>query len=133
MKISRPKRTSTENASSSEAREAVNIVGNSVNSFMNEVYIAVMGNLGVSDNLNMTFKTITVNVDASGYLNRSVTFKGDLKTRSQGIMVIRAFGSIPTAQPFISYSEDSGLIKIVNISGLVADTDYQLNILIIGS
>lgn len=133
MKISRPKRPTTENASSEELSEAINIVSQSINSFMNEAYIAIMGNLSVTDNLDMSFKVVTVSVDENGDLNRPVSFRNGLSNRSQGIMVIRCFNAIPESQPFVYYSEESGVITILNVSGLLPNTEYQINLLIIGS
>ena len=131
MKISRPKRVSSANASK-DAREAIDTVGLSTNTFMNEAYIAIMGNLNVSDNLNMQFVTVDVNVDVNGFLNRAVKFSTNLKTRAVGTMCIRVSQAIPTGAPFITYTEGSGIIEIQNIKGLAADTDYQLVLLLIG-
>ena len=130
--IQRPKRVSTESVDTDEAREAVSVVGDSVNTFMEEAYIAIMGNLGVTSNLNMEFKTLKVTVNASGIPIQSVTFKSNLKTKLTGCSVIRAFMAIPTNYPFITFNENSGLVTIQHISGLVANTEYQLLILTIG-
>jgi hypothetical protein len=133
MKVSRPKRVSAADAGSPEAREALNTVGSSSNTFMNEVYIAIMGNLSVSDNLDMTFLTFSVNVDASGNLNRAVRLKSGLKGRSNGMICIRVSQAVPTASPWLTYTESSGIIEITNVKGLAADTEYTLVALLIGN
>lgn len=130
--IQRPRRISSESVAK-EAQQAVDVVGNSVNTFMEESYIALMGNLGVTSNLNMEFKTIKVTVNASGIPTSTVSFKSSLKSKIVGCVVIRAFEAIPTGQPFINFSENNGVATISQISGLVADTQYQLVILTIGT
>lgn len=130
--IQRPKRISSETVDK-EQRQAVDTVGSSVNTFMEEVYITIMGNAGVTSNLNMEFKTITVEVDASGIPKQKIAFKSNLKTKVIGTTVIRAFISIPITQPFISFAENSGIVSITHIAGLAPDTKYQLVILSIGS
>lgn len=132
MNISRPKRISTENTSSAESREAVSLVASAVNTFMNEVYIAIMGKLGMDSNLNMNYVTITVEVDGSGIPKRTTSFQSKV-IGTRGISVIRAFKAVPTNQPFVTFTENSGIIQVTHISGLAADTEYQLNLLIFGS
>lgn len=133
MKISRPKRVSSANASS-EAREAIDTVGISTNSFMNEAYIAIMGQLSVTDNLNMSFVVVDVNVDVSGNLNRSVRFKTGLNSgRAVMILCGRVSKANPTGGVMVGFVEDSGVITLTNLTGLTADTDYQLTLLVIGS
>ena len=132
MKISRPKRISSANASS-DAREAIDTVGISTNSFMNEAYIALMGQISVTDNLNMNFVSIDVIVDAYGNLSRSVRFKTGL-TSGRAIMVLcgRVLKANPSGGVMVGFTEDSGVITLTNITGLYADTDYQLVLLVIG-
>jgi hypothetical protein len=131
MKISRPKRIDSSSASK-DSREAIETVGISTNSFMNEVYIAIMGNLNVDDNLNMSFATVDVNVDGSGNLNRAVRFKSGIVGRTLGMICIRVSQATPTNQPFATFIENSGVIELTNVTGLAADTDYKLIFLLIG-
>ena len=130
--IQRPKRLSSESLQA-ELRPAVDLVGSSMNTFMEEAYIAIMGNLGVQNNLNMEFKTLNVIVDINGIPTASISFKSNLKSRIMGAIVIRAFGSTPTNQPFINFSENNGIATIIQVSGLIPNIQYQLVILTIGS
>lgn len=131
-KVARPIRVTSVQASN-EAREAIDVVGGSVNSFMEEAYVAIMGNLSVTDNLNMEFKQFKITVDASGIPVKNVKFQTGLRSKSAGMIVIRVFGAIPTTQPFITFSENSGVITINHVSGLVAGTEYQFTVLSIGT
>lgn len=130
--LQRPKRISGE-LLSNELRPAVDSVGSSLNSFIEETYIAIMGNLGVTSNLNMEFKTITITVDANGIPITTTSFKSNLKSKIIGCIVIRSLNSYPINQPFINFSENSGVATINQVSGLTANTQYQLVILTIGS
>ena len=130
--IQRPKRISSESLPS-ELRAPADLVGNSVNTFMEEAYIAIMGNLGVTSNLNMEFKTIKLTVDANGIPTSTVSFKSNLKSKIMGCTVIRAFEAYPTSQPFINFSENQGVATITQVSGLTPNTQYQLVILLIGT
>lgn len=130
--IQRPKRISSESLQS-ELRPAADLVGNSINTFMEETYIAIMGNLGVTSNLNMEFKTLKITVDANGIPTSTVSFKSNLKTKIMGCTVIRAFDAYPVSQPFINFSENQGIATITQVSGLAPNTQYQLVILTIGA
>ncbi|GAG62776.1 unnamed protein product [marine sediment metagenome] len=132
-KTQRPKRLSTQDVSSKEAKEAVRAVANSVNNFMEEHYIAISGNLTIADNLNMEYKTIKLTTDGSGDLVRSVKFKSNLKTKVVGMVVVRTFISEPTTLPFCIFSENSGQVSITKIIGLAADSEYQLVIQVLGT
>lgn len=132
FKIQRPKRISSESLDQ-DLQPAVDLVGSSLNQFMEEVYLAIMGKLGISDNLNMAFKEITIKVDSSGIPLISTVFKSELNSKIQGIQVIRSLSGIPTAQPFITFSENSGIITVLHCSGLTANTEYQLLLLTIGT
>ena len=130
-KIQRPRRISEQNVPE-ESQTAVRTIGSSVNVFMEEVYLAVMGNLGPDSNLNMEFKTININVDSNGIPNDVVSFKSNIKGKIQGIQTIRAYDAVPTGCPFISFYESGGIVTLSHVTGLTADTDYQLVILTIG-
>ncbi len=130
--IQRPKRISSESLAA-ELRPAADLVGNSINTFMEEAYIAIMGNLGVQNNFNMEFKTLKITVDANGIPTSTVSFKSNLKSKIQGVIVIRAFDALPVGQPFINFSENNGVATIIQVSGLSPNTQYQLVILTIGT
>ena len=130
--IQRPKRISSESLPS-EQRGAADLVGNSINTFMEEVYIAMTGNLGVTSNLNMEFKTIKVTVNASGIPTSRTVFKSSLKSKIVGCIVIRAYNAYPVNQPFINFTENQGQVTIDQVSGLNPNTEYQLVVLTIGT
>jgi hypothetical protein len=131
-KIQRPRRITSEGLEQ-EAIPVIDRVGESVNTFMEEVYSTLMGNTGVEQNLNMEFKTIDVEVDSSGIPKFQVAYRSDLLGRTMGMSVIRVFNAFPVSQPFCSFTDSSGLVTITNITGLQPNIKYQLVILAIGA
>lgn len=131
-KIERPKRINEQDVSK-ESREAVAAVGDAINLFMEQVYTAMNKRVTISENLNMEYKQFKITVDISGNPVKTVKFNSNLVTRVYGMQVVRAFGGIPTNQPFITFVDNSGLITIQNVSGLVADTEYTLVVLLLGN
>ena len=115
-----------------ESRQIAEKLGGSLNLFMDEVYRVLSKNLNTADNLNRELKTIKVNVASTGIPNQTVQFQNNLKTKISGMVVIRAFNAIPLATPFITYTENAGVVTVNHVAGLVANTDYQLLIEVIG-
>ena len=130
--IQNPKRISSESLSSDEAKEAVNSVGSSINSYLEQSYNVIMGGINIADNLDQYIKNVIVTVDINGIPKNPVKFNVSLRAKAQGIVCIRSFLAYPTNQPFISYTQNNNTITINHISGLTADTKYQLVLLIIG-
>lgn len=130
--IQRPRRITSESATD-ETKQAVDVVGSSFNVFADETYTAIMGNIGVTSNLNMEFKTLTLIVDSNGIPTETVRYQSSLNGKTIGISVIRALLAVPTNHPFVTYVDNSGLVTISHVSGLTAGTKYQLVILAIGT
>lgn len=90
------------------------------------------------DNLNQDKKSLEITVTADGSPINSTAFKTGLKTKTIGLTCIRVEvltggGANPTGTPLVSFSEDSGLITITNITNLAANTRYRLTLLQIGN
>lgn len=114
--------------------DLIDPLGFSINPFMTQLLSALNNNLSVKDNLNMQYKDITVTVDASGKPLSSIVYKSTLNGVTQGVTVIRADNltntrTYPTSCPFVSWSDNSGQVTIINISGLQANQKYQLRLL----
>ena len=131
MKIQRPNRINSDSVDD-ESKLAVDTVAAASNIFMEQTYTAIMGLLGVNDNLNMEFKTFDIIVNASGIPSPTVSFKSKLSGKVVGLTVIRAFLANPTAQPFLSFTENNGIVTINHTSGLTDGVKYQLTVLSIG-
>lgn len=108
-------------------------LGSLLNTFLEEVYTLTSKNITISDNLDQSVKLVTLSVNGSGVPNTPISFQNPLKGRLQGSQVIRAIGgSNVNSQPFLSYTESSGVVTVSRVSGLPADTEFQLVILLIG-
>lgn len=113
-----------------------------INNFMQQV-VNVLKNGVDFNNLNMQIITLSVSVNSTGYPVSAIQFKNNLSTKVIGMICINAINQsstirFPTAQPFISWSQNSNVLAINNISGLPipagqTNSDiYQLTILTIG-
>lgn len=116
--------------------EVVSTVGYSFNSFADDVYNAMNGRLNF-DNLNQKINILTVQVDSTGTPLQEFILKFTVQNL-QGLNVIRAIDTVdnspPTAAPFITYNVISAnTIKITNITGLKANTKYNLTVEVIGN
>lgn len=137
MRISGFKRITTEQTKP-EFRQVVDSIGSSVNSFADDVSNALNKNLTVTDNLNMEYKQVNVVVNGSGIPKVTTQFKSTLKTKVVGISVIKLdnltnLATYPTGSPFVTFSENNKLITIQHVTGLVADNNYTLTLLSLGS
>jgi hypothetical protein len=89
------------------------------------------------DNFRQEIKEVIVTVDATGEPTTQTQFKNGLLTKVRGTDVIRAENlttstSFPTAQPFISFSENNKIVTITNVSGLQANNKYKLTVITYG-
>lgn len=114
-----------------------------INNFMQQV-VNLFRNGVDFNNLNRQTFTVTLSVDVNGAPISDVQFQNGLSTKVIGMTCINAVNltanfRYPTAQPFITYTQNSNLLTISNVAGLPipggqtnSDT-YQLTIETIGS
>lgn len=106
-----------------------------LNSFMEQVRNVL--NKGVDfDNLSQELITLTVQTDATSKPISKLSFKSTLRNRIKGIVVISANitssnTSFLDQAPFISFSQNSSIVSINNISGLSSENTYELLLLTI--
>lgn len=137
MKIDAPKRISAE-FYPDEYQQLIELLGQSLNPFMDQIMMAISGRLNISDNLHAKFQTFKVTVDASGIPSKEVGFQNTLNTKVAGFSVIRAVnlaniaGSFTTTHPFISFTETDKLVKVHRICGLPANTEFQITAIMYG-
>lgn len=88
------------------------------------------------NNLNQEYATFTLKVDGSGIPTTSSELKHSLKTRIKGIHCIRVENLTDNTPlvgaPFVSFTTKNDLIQISQVTGLVADKQYRLSLVIIG-
>ncbi len=113
-----------------------------INNFMQQVISVLTGGVDFT-NLNQQINTFTITVDSTGKPTTSVQFKNALKsTKLIGMVCINAINNsstirFPTAQPFISFTQNSSLVTVTNVAGLGIPTNqtnsdtYTLTVLTI--
>lgn len=118
-----------------EFQELVDKLAFSYNPLMEQLTAAF--NNGIDfNNLSQQYAVITLKVDASGIPSTAAEFKYSLKTRIKGVQCIRAENLSDTTSltgaPFVSFTTKNDLIQITQITGLVADKQYRLSLVVIG-
>jgi hypothetical protein len=83
------------------------------------------------DNLTREFITLKVQTDSTSRPINKLSFKSSLRNKLKGINVIS--GNITSSNtsylqqaPFISFSQNTNIVSINNISGLAPETTYEL-------
>jgi hypothetical protein len=117
-----------------DAQQMAEQLGLVLNPFMQQV-VEITDNRLDFENRVENFKQLEMTVDATGkpVLNDKINVE---KSRIRGISIIAAFNQTnvagyPTQQPFISYTVlGGGTIKVNNISGLLPNQKYLLNMII---
>lgn len=118
-----------------EYQALITKLGGALNVFNDDLYNALTNNLSIDDNFNQVKKQLTVSVNATGAPLTTLSFKSGLSANCYGTVVVSATNtssptSYPTSQPFISFSQNSGIITVNNITGLQANNIYNLNIIV---
>lgn len=106
-----------------------------VNSFMENIYQALNGNITFTQNINSFVKEITYKTTAAYPVTGQISFTNDLKVRATGIFVMQAFDRSnyqPAPGPvYAPWVEDNGSLLINAITGLAASKIYTIRLLII--
>lgn len=110
-----------------------------LNLFMEQTHAVL--NKGVDfTNLNMQMADIEITAGASNIPALQCQFPISLNSKIAGCVCINAFNadlasptSTVTGQPFITFTENSGLVTVNRIFGLPTGVKFKLRLLVIGS
>ena len=138
MKLPSQKRIN-ESDFSADDRQLVKKLAGVLNTDIENVYLALSKRISLKDNIDCTLKVIEVVVNASGTPISGSSFQLDRSGGTQifnrviGIDVKRVINldnsnNYPSSCPFISYTQNEGIINIDNITGLTAGVRYQLTL-----
>lgn len=138
MKLSQLTRI-TEEDFAQEDLELIQKLARSLNPFLEQVSQAMSKNIDF-DNLNQEVLTFTLKVDALGKPLTTSQIRHSLKTRPKGLVCVSARNltnptTYPTGTPFVSFSfsgSDYSVLTINAISGLPANMDFELTLIVIG-
>jgi hypothetical protein len=101
------------------------------NLFQEQIYYAFNNNITIEENLNAHTATFKAKVDSNGKPIGNSQVKYTLKTKPKGAMVInvRSYdGSLLSGAPFVTYTINGEIITITQITGLLANKDYDITV-----
>lgn len=118
-----------------EVKQVIDKLGYSLNIFNEEVFNAFQKNI-TFDNLNQNLTSFVVSVDATGVPQDETLLRPGTQGFN-GISCISAENldndSFPTGQPFITFQRlSNGAFRILNVTGLPANTRFRLTVIIYG-
>ncbi len=119
-----------------EIRESIEKLGIILNQYMQENNSALNGNLD-NFNLNRDIKNFNVNVTSDGIPKSETLIKHKVKGQLKGLYVIKVQNLSPTATyltgaPFVEFTTKGDLLRVLHITGLTPDVDYNVQVEIIG-
>jgi hypothetical protein len=121
----------------SEYQALIERLAYSINTFMDDTIKLLNGNIDFT-NLNQSIMAINVKTDNNKNLIEKPQINSNLKSKIQGIICIKANNvknsmEYPNATPFITYTiKSTGIIEILHVAGLPADSEFKLTIMLIG-
>lgn len=135
MKLQSVKRIIKESLPS-QYHDLVGVVGYSFNTFAEDVINAFNKKITVDDNLNMEYKTIEVNVNATGVPVNTTQFR-TVVVNTRGVIIIRcedlsATPAAPDGAPFMTYSINNNILTVSAVTGLKPNRNYRLTVLVLG-
>lgn len=134
MKFETPKRLIREDVEDKD-RPIAEKVGFIINPSFEQLSKILNKNLTIEDNFNQSKQDVILTVNASGNPITTVQFKTGINGSCAGLQVIKAENqtnsrTYPTGTPFISFTEQAGVITINNITNLQTNNKYKLKIII---
>lgn len=118
-----------------EFRAGVGPIIEAFNSFAEAVYQALNKSITFNENISSFIKEITYKTTSTYPIVDTVEFTNELKTKAIGIIplqvVNRADYTAADGPIYIPWTENSGIISVNSITGLVANKTYTVRMLII--
>lgn len=117
-----------------EAQTIVEQLSYTVNNAFEGIFSALNNNINLRDNLAVSVRDVTVNVDASGKPTSTLTFGIDNNNPIDGVLVIRALNQsnnsvFPTGGIFVSYTQNGNKVIINNITGIPVNNTFLVRII----
>lgn len=117
-----------------EAQATVEQLSYTINNAFEGIFSALGNNINLSDNLAVSVRDLTVNVDATGKPLSTLTFGIDNNNPISGLIVIRAANQnniniFVTSAPFISYTQNGNKITVNNITGIPVNNTFLVRVI----
>lgn len=116
-------------------QDLIGSLGNVLNPALQSISIGLNNGLTIGDNLQATTVNITVTCDVNGNPINPTSFPSNLGSPTQHLLITRAYNltntnAYPTGAPFISWVDNGGQVSINNVTGLQANNQYSLRIIV---
>jgi len=116
-------------------QDLIGSLGNVLNPALQSISIALNKGLTIQDNLLASVVNITITVDSTGTPLNPITFPSNLGSPTQHLLITQAFNltntnAYPTGAPFITWVDNAGQVNINNVTGLQANNQYSLRIIV---
>jgi hypothetical protein len=117
-----------------DSQPAMEQLSYTVNNAFEGIFSALNNGLNLSDNLAVSVKDITVNVDANGNPLSTLSFSIANTNTISGVQVIRALNQtnnsvFPTTAPWITYTQNGNKIIINNITGIPVGNTFLVRVI----
>jgi hypothetical protein len=106
-----------------------------VNSFMESVYLMLNRNITFTENISSFVKEISYTTPSTyptGVAN--VEFTNTLKSKASGVLLAQIYDKSnytpPTSAVYVPWVENNGMIVIYPITGLAASTNYLVRLVV---
>lgn len=114
----------------------IDTLSSSLNSGIDVLYEALNKKVSIRDNIQCDVKDVSVTVDSSGNPIGNLQISISI-SRVEGITVIMANNQTnptlyPTSGVLVNFTQKGSLLIINNITGLQANNEYNLRLLILG-
>lgn len=113
-------------------KDIVDKIGQTFNSFSDEVYQLVSGNLDMT-NLNRQLVDVDIQIDSLNKLVSQPQIKTTVNGRVRGVNVINSINQVnpntyPSSTPGVSFTTNTNILTILNVTGLQASSQYKLTL-----
>lgn len=120
----------------SEDQDLVDKLALSVNQGIEDVHLALANRLTFSENFKAQIQDITITVDSNGTPVSNTLIKvKDSSLNPSGLLIIgcrnlKNAQGYPSSAPFIFWTSTDVGLKINNITGLTANVEYSIRVLV---
>lgn len=121
-----------------EMQDTISRLAYSINTFMDQVVFLFNNNIDYR-NLAQEIIDITFVTDGSGNIENAprLVQLNNINRKTQGILCIQAQDlndptNTPSSQPFVTFTLNANQVRITNVTGLTANTEWRLRLLFIG-
>lgn len=116
-----------------DSQPAMEQLSYTINNAFEGIFGALNNGLNLADNLSVSVRDLTVNVDATGNPLSTLSFGIDNANPITGVIVIRAANQTNTAgfvtgAPFISYTQNGNKVTVNNITGIPSGNTFSVRV-----